>query len=311
MSNCISIRSRVRAWLAVTAAAGALGCAAVLAAGSPAPEGAASSRPNGPAPSGAAPSRQSGRPRRGPPPIRTLFNSGDPTLALTPSLGGSRSAPPGSAPPNPDPHDFEGVWQVQGYQYLLGPEPGVPPPLKPKYMKLLEQRIRAKNRGTPEADTETQCLGHGMPRVMESPYPIEIVQTPGRITFLHEVAHEIRRIYMNRPHPKHPRVSFNGDSVGHWEGDTMVVDTIAIDPRSFIDDEGSSHSGKEHVIERYRKIDGGAEIALTITVEDPVTLEHPYSYKRIYHWRPDIRPQEYICEENNRNAPVNGVTVAK
>ena len=48
-----------------------------------------------------------------------------------------------------------------------------------------------------------------------------------------------------------------------------------------------------------------------MTVEDPVTLEHSYSYKRIFHWRPDIRPQEYICEENNRNAPVDGVTVAK
>jgi hypothetical protein len=48
-----------------------------------------------------------------------------------------------------------------------------------------------------------------------------------------------------------------------------------------------------------------------MTVEDPVTLEHPYSYTRIYHWRPDVRPQEYVCEENNRNAPVNGVTVAK
>src|SRR5581483_4530863 len=189
MSSWISVRSRLHAWLAVTAAAGMLGGAAALAAGAPPPNGAAPNNATGGAaaptgavshgatPNSAAPGRGAGRQGAGPPRIRTLFNSGDPTLALTPPLGGSRSAPPGSAPPNPDPHDFEGVWQVQGYQYLLGPEPGVPPPLKPKYMKLLEQRIRAKNRGTPEADTETQCLGHGMPRVMESPYPIEIVQT--------------------------------------------------------------------------------------------------------------------------------------
>ncbi len=242
---------------------------------------------------------------------RTLFNSGDPTLALTPPLLGGRAAPPGSAPPNPDPRNLEGVWWLQGYEYLLGPAPGVPPPLKPKYMKLLEERIRAKNRGTPEADTETQCLSHGMPRLMESPYPIEIVQTPGRITFLHEVAHEVRRIWLDRPHLKHPRLTFLGDSVGHWEGDTLVVDTIALDDRPFIDDEGSAHSTKLHVIERYTKIDGGAKLQLIMTVEDPVTLEHPYSYRRIYMWRPDVRPQEYICEENNRNAPVNGITVAK
>jgi hypothetical protein len=242
---------------------------------------------------------------------RTLLDSGDATLALTPPLRGATAAPAGSAPPNPDLHDLEGVWYLQGYEYLLGPEPGVPPPLKPEYMKILERRIRAKNRGTPEADAPTQCLPHGMPRLMESPYPIEIVETPGRLTFLHEVAHNVRRIWLNRAHPAVLRPTFLGDSVGHWEGDTLVVDTIGLNDRTFIDDEGSSHSTQLRTVERYRKIDGGAKLELTMTVEDPVTLEHPYSYRRVYHWRPDIRPQEYICEENNRNAPVDGVTVAK
>jgi hypothetical protein len=242
---------------------------------------------------------------------RTLNNSGDPTLALTPSLRGAGPAPAGSTPPNPDPHNFEGVWWLQGYEYMLGPEPGVAPPLKPEFMRVLERRIRAKNRGTPEADASTQCLPHGMPRLMESPYPIEIVQTPGRLTFLHEVAHNVRRIWLNRSHPKKPPLTFLGDSVGHWEGDTLVVDTVGLNDRTFIDDEGSSHSTQLHVVERYRKIDDGAKLELMMTVEDPVTLEHSYSYRRIYHWRPDVRPQEYICEENNRNAPIDGVTVAK
>ncbi len=241
----------------------------------------------------------------------TLLNSGDPTLALTPPLRGAVPAPAGSAPPRPDPRNLEGVWWLQGYEYLLGPEAGVPPPLKPEFMSLLERRIRAKNRGTPEADTATRCLPHGMPRLMESPYPIEIVQTPGRITFLHEVAHEVRRIWLNRSHPQGPRPTFLGDSVGRWDGDTLVVDTVGLNDRTFIDDEGSSHSTKLHLVERYRKIDGGSKLELLMTVEDPVTLEHEYSYRRIYHWRPDVRPQEYVCEENNRNAPVNGVTVAE
>ena len=247
----------------------------------------------------------------GAPPPKTLHDSGDPTLGLTPGLRGADQAPPGTPPGNPDPHDLNGVWWLSGYQYLLGPEPGVAPPLKPEYMAILERRIRAKNRGTPEADASTQCLPHGMPRVMESPYPIEIVQTPGRITFLHEVAHNIRRIYLDQPHPKHVALSFLGNSIGHWEGDTLVVDTVGLNDRTFIDDEGSSHSTQEHVMERYRKIDSGASLELIMTVEDPVTLEHPYSYRRVFHWRPDVRPQEYVCEENNRNAPVNGVTVAK
>jgi hypothetical protein len=241
----------------------------------------------------------------------TLFNSGDPTLKLTPPLRGARPAPPGSAPPNPDPKNFEGVWWLEGYEYMLGPEPGVPPPLKPEYVKVLERRIRAKNAGTPEADASTQCFPHGMPRLMESPYPIEIVQTPGRITFLHEVAHNVRRIYLDSDHPKHLRHTFLGDSRAHWEGDTLVVDTTGLNDRTFIDDEGSAHSTQEHIIEHYRKIEGGAKLELIMTVDDPVTLEHPYSYRRVYDWRPDVRPQEYVCEENNRNAPEGGVTVAK
>ncbi len=132
-------------------------------------------------------------------------------------------------------------------------------------------------------------MPHGMPRLMESPYPIEIVQTPGRITFLHEVAHNTRRIWLSRDHPKHVALTFLGDSVGHWEGDTLVVDTTGLNDRTFIDDEGSSHSTQEHVVERYRKIDDGAGLELIMTVEDPVTLEHSYSYRRVYRWRPDVR----------------------
>jgi hypothetical protein len=242
---------------------------------------------------------------------KTLNNSNDPTLTLTPPLKGSGAAPKGSAAPNPDPRNFEGVWFLQGYEYMLGPEGGIAPPLKPEYMKVLERRIRAKNAGKPEADASTQCLPHGMPRLMESPYPIEIVQSADRLTFLHEVAHNVRRIYLNRQHPKNVPLTYLGDSVGHWEGDTLVVDTIGLNDKTFIDDEGSSHSTQEHVIERYQKTEGGAKLELTMTVEDPVTLEHSYSYKRVYHWRPDIRPQEYVCEENNRNAPIDGITVAQ
>jgi hypothetical protein len=249
--------------------------------------------------------------RANPPAAKTLDNSGDPTLALTPDSERPNPAPPGSAPPNPDPKNFEGVWWLQGYRFMLGPSSGVEPPLKPKYMEILKRRIRAKNAGTPETDTSTQCFPHGMPRLMESPYPIEIVQTPGRVTFLHEVAHEVRRIYLDQKQPAHPAIAYLGHSVGHWEGDTLVVDTVAINGKSFIDDEGSSHSDQEHLTERYRKINGGAQIELIMTVDDPVTLEHPYSYRRVYNWRPDVRPQEYVCEENNRNAPVNGVTVAQ
>ena len=296
---------------------GACGAAvAVLAAAGAACAQAGSSAPAAKAPdnaAGAVPPSGSINARQAPRKPKTLFDDPDPTLALTPGFGGANAPlrPRPGAPPNPDPKNFEGVWWLRGYEYLLGPSPGVPAPLKPQYIELLKKRIREKNAGHPETDTSTQCFPHGMPRLMESPYPIEIVQTPGRVTFLHEVAHEVRRIYLDQPHPKDLKSTYLGHSVGHWEGDTLVVDTVGINDKSFIDDEGEAHSNQEHLTERYRKINGGREIELTMTVEDPVTLEHPYSYKRVYEWRPDVRPAEYICEENNRNAPVNGVTVAR
>jgi hypothetical protein len=267
-----------------------------------------------PAPAAKAPGDAGGINGRPPPPKpKTLFNDPDPTLTLSPGFGGGTGPlkPRPGAPPNPDPKNLEGVWWLRGYEFMLGPEPGVPAPLKPQYIELLKKRIRAKNAGTPETDTSTRCLPHGMPRLMESPYPIEIVQTPGRVTLLHEVAHNVRRFYLDQKHPANLKESYLGHSVGHWEGDTLVVDTTGVNGKSFIDDEGEAHSNKIHLVERFHKIDGGRQIEMTMTIEDPVTLEKPYSYKRYYEWRPDVRPSEYICEENNRNAPVNGVTVAQ
>ena len=99
---------------------------------------------------------------------------------------------------------------------MLGPEPGVPGPLKPQYLELLKKRIREKNAGVPETDTSTKCFPHGMPRLMESPYPIEIVQTAGRVTFLHEVAHEVRRIYLDQKQPANlPKTYLGHSPVGH------------------------------------------------------------------------------------------------
>jgi len=206
---------------------------------------------------------------------KTLHDSGDPTLTLTPPLRGAAVAPPGSAAPNADPHNFEGVWWLQGYEYMLGPEPGVPPPLKPEYMKVLERRIRAKNAGTPEADASTQCFPHGMPRVMESPYPIEIVQTPGRLTILHEVAHNIRRIWLNRDHPKDVPLTFLGDSVGHWEGDTLVVDTVGFSP-GFLNTP-VRNSTRLHVVEQFVLDPNKMALTRTYSAEDPVYLKGKYT----------------------------------
>ena len=133
--------------------------------------------------------------------------------------------------PIPTPRTSRACGGCAAMNTCSGPSPGVPAPLKPQYIDLLKKRIREKNAGTPETDTSTACFPHGMPRLMESPYPIEIVQTPGRVTFLHEVAHEVRRIYLDQKHPANLHDTFLGHSVGHWEGDTLVVDTVGINDK--------------------------------------------------------------------------------
>ena len=250
--------------------------------------------------------------------LGNLYNGPDQTLALTQNGVISNPAPAGSTPPNPDPHNLEGHWWIEGTHKLFGPALGVPPPLKPRYVQLLEEHIRTKNKGIPIADASTQCFPHGTPRAMDSPYPIEIVHVPAahgqpeQYVMLLETMHNIRRIYMTDRHNPNMGPSFLGESIGHWEDGTLVVDTTKLNDRTLIDDEGSRHSTRQHVIERIRKIDGGRRLQMDNTIEDPVTLERPYRMMPIrFNWRPDLRNQEFVCEENNRNKPVNGITVAK
>jgi hypothetical protein len=249
---------------------------------------------------------------------RNLYNGPDHTLEITAPSGDSGPAPAGTAAPNTDPHDLNGHWVNFGIKHLAGPEAGVPAPLKPKYMAKLEKRMRDTNSGIPEGDASTQCFPHGTPRAIESPYPVEVIMSPAahgapaQVTILMETLHNIRRIYLTDKHFDNMGESFLGESIAHWDGDTLVVDTKKLNTRTFLDDEGSTHSTQEHVVEHIHKSADGTKLEVLSTVTDPVTLYHPYTTRTVLHWRPDIRNQEFICEENNRNGvDKNGITTAK
>jgi hypothetical protein len=223
-----------------------------------------------------------------------------------------------------DPRDFSGVWWTRGYDRTFRPvtSPPMPPAQSAKLLPLTaseaasrQHHLDMEKAGTPIADAPTQCLPHGVPRLIASPYPIQFVYSPGLITILHEVAHNVRLIHMDgRPAPPDTPPTFLGYSVGHWEGDTLVVVTDHFNDRTQIDEEALSHGLKLKVTERITKFTnkyGGAELRNLITIEDPEHFTQPWTAERLFPWRGDIRIAEYSCEENNRNAPVNGVTVAK
>jgi hypothetical protein len=223
-----------------------------------------------------------------------------------------------------DPRDFSGVWWTRGYDRTFRPitDPRLSPaeaarllPMTPNEAASRQHHLDMEKLGTPVADAPTQCFPHGVPRLIASPYPIQFVYSPGMITILHEVAHNVRYIHMDgKPAPADTPRTFLGYSAGHWEGNTLVVFTDHFNDRTQIDEESLSHGLKLTVTERITKFTnkyGGVELRNLITIEDPDHYTQPWTAERLFPWRGDIRLTEYSCEENNRNAPVNGVTVAK
>lgn len=166
-----------------------------------------------------------------------------------------------------------------------------------KYVKKLEEN----KQGVP-TDPVASCLPGGMPRVVSAPFPLEFVIQPRRVTILSE-AEQARRIYAdgsNHPSADELDPSYMGHSIGHWEGDTLVVDTVGIRSESVYDVTAAPHSDKVHVVERIRRI-SPTQIENVLTIHDPVAFTKPWVVKRRYDLKPDWRINEYVCQDNNRN----------
>jgi hypothetical protein len=176
------------------------------------------------------------------------------------------------------------------------------PPLLPGPAELLEKRVKMSENGEPYQNTLMQCLPGGVPEmVFGAPYPAQIIETPGQVTILYEMYNHFRVIHLNSTHPADPDPTYMGHSIGHWEGNTLVVDTIGLTDRTTIDEVGIPHSEDLHVTERYRRTDANT-IEIVVTIDDPKTFSKPWDAKVIYRIaKPGADLIEFICE-NNRNA---------
>lgn len=204
---------------------------------------------------------------------------------LSPVLHSQSTAPVAKAP------DLTGVWQVIRYQPKMFPSGDAP--LSPWG----QARFKAAN---PEAnDPNLGCLPTGVPRLMFVPLPLEIVQTPERVVIIHEGVQALREIYLNRDHPKDLDPTFSGDSVGKWQGDTLLLDTIGFNDKTWLDAVGLPHSDKMHVVERIRRPDHDTLVD-DVTIEDAVAYTKPFTVQQIYKLKPGWEIQEYVCEENNK-----------
>ena len=219
------------------------------------------------------------------------------------------TAPPHK--PSDDKRDFSGIWTPDQSNIYSYPPQGQRqfPPLKGKYAAAYEATLKAAAEGKPVNDPGAACLPGGMPRIMVNPYPMEVLHNKDRVTILFEYQNQIRRIFLDgRKHPEDIYPTYLGDSIGHWEGDVLVVETIGMRGDTMFDATGIPHSEKISVVERIYK-EGPTKLVNDITSIDPEALNKPWTVKRTYTLRPDYQIMENVCLENNRNpVDANGVT---
>jgi hypothetical protein len=127
-----------------------------------------------------------------------------------------------------------------------------------------------------------------------------ILQSPTEVTMIFSGNGETRHILLNAPHSAHPKPSWYGESVGHYEGDTLVVDTIGLNDKTFLDNYRTPHTDKLHVTERWRPIEDGKKLEILMTIDDPDTFNQPWQALRQYD-RVNRTLSEDICSENNFN----------
>nr|TFG52675.1 MAG: hypothetical protein E4H34_04680 [Hyphomicrobiales bacterium] len=155
--------------------------------------------------------------------------------------------------------------------------------------------------------SRSSCMPAGVPNfVAIGGGLLYILQSPDLVLMLRDGNAQMRRIYLNAPHSENPAPSWYGDSVGHYEGDTLVIDTIGLNDRSFVDSYRTPHTEKLHVIERWRLVEGGERIDVHISVDDPGTFNQPWQAIRSFEREQAIYGEE-ICAENNQHVFDYGV----
>jgi hypothetical protein len=189
------------------------------------------------------------------------------------------------------------------------------PILKPATRAKMQIITDEELEGIPHLKDESVCQPSGVPMILNrrGGGAVQIMQTPTQAVILNPRDSQVRFIYLNVPHSNHPGHTWYGESVGHYEGDTLVVDTIGQNAKTQIDRFGTPHSDKIHVIERYRVSPDHTNLEVRFTVDDPGAFTMPWSGR--VRFKASSAPfEEQICAENNRfvgRVSLNGQVITK
>jgi len=152
---------------------------------------------------------------------------------------------------------------------------------------------------TESNDPILQCFPPGVPRIyLIRGEPVEIANIPGRVVMLFEYDHFVRNIYTDgRQHPKDLNPSWMGDAIGKWDGDTLVVDTVGFNDKTWLDNDGHPHSEDLHVVERMRRVNHDT-LTIDTTIDDPKAYTKSWGGHATYELKPDWNLGEMVCEDN-------------
>lgn len=225
-----------------------------------------------------------------------------PDLRLVPR---PKPADPKTFPRLNDKPDLTGIWStgIRAFQSLTDRE--INPPLTADYVAKRKEWRAASEAGKPFADTVSRCEAFGMARVMTMS-PLEFISSKNQLTIISQDLHEVRRVYLDgRPHPKDAEPTYSGHSTGHWEGNTLVIDTVGIIATNLSLD-GIWLSDKAHIVERLNMVNPDGLIN-EMTITDPEALTKPWVTYHYYVRMPKgTEMEEYICTNNRQTEGPNG-----
>jgi hypothetical protein len=220
-----------------------------------------------------------------------------PGVPRTPDGKPNLSAP---APKTPDGKpDLSGVWVTRpGYTGNIAKD------LKPgevSFQPWAEALYKHRLSNESKEDPQAYCVLSGVPREHVVPYPFKILHSNGVIMILYEALHSYRQIYMDgRELPKNPNPAWMGYSVGHWEGDNLVVQSAGFVENNWLDNSGHPGTESLRLTERFRRSDFG-HIDLQLTMDDPKAYTKPWTVNLQFTAQPDTDLIEYVCNENEKD----------
>jgi hypothetical protein len=175
------------------------------------------------------------------------------------------------------------------------------PILKPWVVAELRKVNDAVLAGKPMFNREVRCWTPGVPAFLLDPGQLFFIQTPKEIWMIGHDDHRVRHVYLNVRHSAHPTPSWYGESVGHYEGDTLVVDTIGLNDKTLVDNYRTPHTDQMHVVERFRLIDGGKTLETIVRIDDPGAFNMPWSAIQRFRAVHEGPLPEKACAEDTQN----------